>query len=134
MSDKNREQKQYDHRLRCLIQAADDLDLATRHGVPRSIARGCLKQAKTDVVSIDILDMDAEALQREVLWLRRRVTRLLALLHLLVVAIKVTEFSFARVRIPDGQRKQRLLRSIESARKHIPIRSVLRLIGMSSTR
>ena len=106
MSDKNREQKQYDHRLRCLFQAADDLDLATRHGVLRFIARGCLKQAKTDVVSIDILDMDAKALQREVLWLRRRVTRLLALLHLLVVAIKVTEFSFPEVgfRMAGGQK------------------------------
>ena len=60
MSDKNREQKQYDHRLRRLIQTTGDLDLATRHGVPRSTARGWLKQTKTDVVSIDVLDMDAE--------------------------------------------------------------------------
>jgi hypothetical protein len=51
MSDKNREQKQYDHRLRELIQTTGDLDLATRHGVPRSTARGWLKQARTDVVS-----------------------------------------------------------------------------------
>ena len=86
MSDKNREQKQYDHRLRELIQATSDLDLAVRHGVPRSTARGWLKQARTDVVSIDVLDMDAEALQREVLFLRRRVTRILTMLHLVVVA------------------------------------------------
>ena len=84
MSDKNHKQKQYDPRLRELIQTTGDLDLATRHGVPRSTARGWLKQTKTDVVSIDVLDMDAEALQRQVLWLRRRLTRLLALLHLVV--------------------------------------------------
>ena len=71
MSDKNREQKQYDHRLRERIRATGDLDLAMRHGVPRSTARGWLKQARTDVVSIDVLDMDAEALQREVLTLTR---------------------------------------------------------------
>ena len=47
MSDKNREQKQSDHRFRELIQATSDLDLAVRHGVPRSTARGWLKQAKT---------------------------------------------------------------------------------------
>jgi len=47
MSGKNREQKQSNHRLRELIQATSDLDLAVRHGVPRSTARGWLKQAKT---------------------------------------------------------------------------------------
>ena len=78
--------------------------------------------------------MDAEALQRELLFLRRRVSRLLSLLHLVVVAIRVLDFSFDRVRIPDGARKQRLLRAIERTRTHLPLRDVLKLIGMSSTR
>ena len=134
MSDKNHKQKQYDHRLRELIQTTGDLDLAPRHGVPRPTARVWLKQTKTDVVSIDVLNMDAEALQREVLWLRRRVTRLLALLHLVVVAIKMTEYSFDRVRIHDGTRKQRLLRAIDGARIHMPLHCALQLIGMSRTR
>ena len=134
MSENCRTQKQYDHRLRQLIQNTRDLDLAVRHGVPRSTARGWLKQSRTDVISIDVLDMDAEALQREVLFLRRRVTRLLTMLHLVVVAFKVAEFSFDRVRIPDGARKQRLLRAIERTRTHLPLRGVLKLIGMSSTR
>ena len=86
-----------DHRLRRLIQTTGDLGLAVRYGVPGSTARGWLKQSRTDVVSIDVLDMDAEALQQELLSLRRRVTRLLALLHLVVVAIRVAEFSFDRV-------------------------------------
>ncbi|MCR9297252.1 MAG: hypothetical protein NXI32_31535, partial [bacterium] len=116
MPENSHTQKQYDHRLRRLIQKTGDLDLAVRYGVPRSTARGWLKQASTDVVSIDVLDMDAEALQREVLYLRRRIIRLLALLHLVVVAIKVAEFSFDRVRIPEGARKQRLLRAIQRTR------------------
>ncbi|MCP4758778.1 MAG: hypothetical protein GY876_04840, partial [Planctomycetes bacterium] len=134
MSENCRTQKQYDHRLRLLIQNTRNLDLAVRHGVPRSTARGWLKQSRTDVISIDVLDMDAEALQQEVLFLRRRVTRLLTMLHLVVVAFKVAEFSFDRVRIPDGTSKQRLLRAIERTRTHLPLRGVLRLIGMSSTR
>ena len=134
MPENTHTQKQYDHRLRRLIQKTGDLDLAVRYGVPRSTARGWLKQASTDVVSIDVLDMDAEALQREVLYLRRRITRLLALLHLVVVAIKVAEFSFDRVRIPEGARKQRLLRAIQRTRTHLPLRDVLKLIGMSNMR
>ena len=134
MPENTHPQKQYDHRLRRLIQNTGDLDLAVRHGVPRSTARGWLKQSRTDVVSIDVLEMDAEALQREVLFLRRRLTRLLALLHLVLVAFKVAGFSFDRVRIPDGARKQRLLRAIERTQTHLPLRGVLKLIGMSSTR
>ena len=53
-------QKQYDHRLRRLIQTTGDLDLTIRHGVPRSTTRGWLRQSRTVVVSIDVLDMDAE--------------------------------------------------------------------------
>ena len=107
MSENSRIQKQYDHRLRRLIQTTGDLDLAVRHGVPRSTTRGWLKQTRTHVVSMDVLDMDTEGLQREVLFLRRPVTRLLALLHLVVVAFKMAKFSFDRVRVPDGPRKRR---------------------------
>ena len=134
MAENTHLQKQYDHRLRRLIQTTGDLELAVRHGVPRSTARGWLKQSRTDVVSIDVLDMDAEALQREVLSLRRRVSRLLSLLNLVVVAIRVVDFSSDRVRIPDGTRKHRLLQAIERTRRHLPLREVLKLIGMSSTR
>ena len=134
MPENTQIQKQYDHRLRRLIQQTGDVDLAVRYGVPRSTARGWLKQARTDVVFIDVLDIDAEALQREVLYLRRRSTRLLALLHLVVVAIKVAEFSFDRVRIPEGARKQRLLRAIQRTRRYLPLREVLNLIGMSTKR
>jgi transposase-like protein len=56
------------------------------------------------------------------------------MLHLVVVAFKVAEFSFDRVRVPDGTRKQRLLRAIKRTRTHLPLRGVLNLIGMSSTR
>lgn len=134
MPENTHTQRQYDHRLRRLIQTTGDLDLAVRYDVPRSTARGWLKQSRTNVVSMDVLDIDAKALQREVLSLQRRVTRLLALLHLVVVAIKVAEFSFDRVRLPDGTRKQRLLQAVERARAHRPLRGALKLIGLSSTR
>ena len=63
MADTTRIQKKYDHRLRRLIQNTGDLDLAVRYGVPRSTARGCLKQTHANVVSIDVLNMDAASLQ-----------------------------------------------------------------------
>ena len=134
MSDKTRTQKKYDHRLRDLIQNTGDLDLAVRYGVPRSTARGWLKQTHANVVSIDVLNMDAASLQQEVLRLRRRTAQLLSMVRLVVVALRLAEFSFDHVRIPEGNKKRRLLRSIELARLQLPLRSVLQLIGLSRSR
>ena len=134
MEDSPRIQQRYDHRLRQLIQTTGNLNQAVRYGVPRSTARGWLKQAKSNVVSMDVLDMDAVALQQEVLALRRRVDRLLCLLQLVVAALKVSGFSFDRIRLPEGIRKQRLLRAIDRTREYMPLRSMLKLIGLSRTR
>lgn len=134
MADTTRIQRKYDHRLRQLIQNTGDLDLAVRYGVPRSTARGWLKQSRANVVSIDVIDMDATALQQEVLRLRRRTAQLLSMVRLVVVALRLAEFSFDHVRIPEGNKKRRLLRSIELARVQLPLRSVLQLIGLSRSR
>ena len=57
--------------------------------------------------------MDTAALQKELFALHRRVSRLLCLLHLVVVALKVSELSFDRIRVPEGSRKLRLLAEID---------------------
>ena len=53
-----RTQRRYDHRLRQLVQTTGDIDLATRHGVPRSTARCWLTKATAEVMSLDVLDLD----------------------------------------------------------------------------
>ena len=93
MADTTRIQRKYDHRLRQLIQNTGDLDLAVRYGVPRSTARGWLKQSRANVVSIDVLNMDAASLQQEVLRLRRRTAQLLSMVRLVVAALSSAEFS-----------------------------------------
>ena len=50
MAENTHTQKQYDHRLRRLIQNTGDLELAVRYGVPRSTARGWLKQFRIPVI------------------------------------------------------------------------------------
>ncbi len=78
--------------------------------------------------------MDVERLQREILALRRRVDRLVALLRLAVVLLKVSGFSLANSRLPDGAMKVALLRAIESSRSVVPLRSVLRFLKLSHSR
>ena len=76
-----RKQRTYDQRLRELVQTTRDLQLATQHGMPASTARGWLNKPATEVVSLDVLDLDTLRLQHEVIQLRRRVTKPTALLH-----------------------------------------------------
>jgi hypothetical protein len=94
-----RKQRTYDHRLRELVETTRDIQLATQHGVPASTARGWLNKPATEVVSLDVLDLDTMRLQHEVIQLRRRVTKLTALLPLAIVVVRVIGFSFHRIRI-----------------------------------
>ena len=76
MPTTTRTQRRYDHRLRILVQTTGDLELAIRHGVPRSTARGWRTETTTEVVSLDVLELDTIRLQHEVILLRRRIARL----------------------------------------------------------
>ncbi len=78
MFAKTRIQQRYDHRLRDLARSTGNIGHATRRGVPRSTARGWLRSNCTNVVTVDIVDLDVLRLQHEVLALRERDERLVA--------------------------------------------------------
>jgi putative transposase len=126
--------RSYDHRLRDLVRSTGDIGHATQRGVPRSTARGWLTPTRAEVVTVDIVDMEAVDLQQEVLALRARVERLVALLRLVVVLLKVSGFSLACARVPDGKTKILLLRAIERSRSALPLRTVLRVLRLSQSR
>ncbi len=91
-------------------------------------------KSKTEVVSLDVLDLDTIRLQQEVIRLRRQIARLTRLLRLAIVVLQVSGFSFARVRLADGHDKQRLMHAIERTRAHVSLNTVLRAIGLSRAR
>jgi len=134
MPTTTRIQRRYDHRLRNLVQTTGDSEIAIRHGVPRSTARGWRTKTATEVVSLDVFELDTIRLQHEVILLRRRIARLLSLLRLVDIALKVSGISFTRVRLPEGTAKLQLLRAIQRSRSHLPLRTVLRAIGLSHAR
>ena len=88
-----RPQRRYDHRLRSLVQRTGDVTIATDLGVPRSTARGWVGKAPKAVVSLDVTDLSASALQQEVLELRRRVKKLTALLRLALALFRSSGFT-----------------------------------------
>jgi hypothetical protein len=134
MTSTTRTQRRYDHRLRELVCEANSVDLAVRHGVPRSTARGWLAATGMPVVTLNVAHHDAIRLRQEVISLRQRVDRLVALLRLMALLLKLSGFSFAKIRLPDGAAKTRLLQAIDRSRSHFTLRAVLRIAGLSHTR
>jgi hypothetical protein len=124
----------YDHRLRDLVRSTGNIEHATRRGVPRSTARGWLSAQRARVVTLDVADTDHRRLQHELLAQRRRSHRFLALLRLMVVLWKVSGFSLSGLRFPDHASRLRLLAAIDQTHSVLPLRAVLRLIGLSRSR
>ncbi len=93
-----------------------------------------LYESPQQVVTLDVLSMKEQELQHEVLMLRRRIRKLLALLRLLVVLRRISGFSLANERVPGGKAKASLLRSTDLARQFLPLRTVLRVLHLSPAR
>lgn len=127
-------QRRYDHRLKELVRSTQDIECAVRQGVPRSTARGWLQDPGAKVMTIDVVNMDAIELQQEVLQLRRRNHKLIALLRVLLAVLKLSGYSLNESRLPDGNNNRSLLRAINRSRSVFPLRSVLRVIHLSPSR
>jgi hypothetical protein len=74
MSARSTYRNAYDHRLRELICRTRDLELADHLGVPRSTAKSWLRRGPASVVTVDVLDDDADRVRERVLRLKRRET------------------------------------------------------------
>ncbi len=134
MPTTTRLQRRYDHRLRDLVRTTGDIDFAIQQGIPRSTARSWLTEPNANVVTVDVVNMDALRLQQEVLQLRARIQKLTALLRVLLLVLKISRYSLNQTRLPDGNDKRSLLRAIERSRSVLPLRSVLRAIRLSQSR
>ena len=116
MTTTPRSLQRYDHRQRDLVRRTGDVTIATDLGVPRSTARGWLGAAPTVIVGLDVADLTAPELRREILTLRRRIEKLAALLRLVLALLQASGFTLSRERLPDGRTKKRILRAVDQAR------------------
>jgi hypothetical protein len=123
MISTKRSRHSYDHRLRDLVRSTGNVEQATSRGVPRSTARGRLSARPAPVVTLDVVDQDLVKMQQQVLVLRRRADRLLALLKVFVVLWKLSGYSVGRN--PDPAGKLRPLAAIDRTRAVMPLRVVL---------
>jgi transposase InsO family protein len=82
---------------------------------------------------VDVADLTELELRAEVLKLRRRVQKLAALLRLALALLRISHFTLASERLPDGRDKQRIMEAIDQARACIPM-ALLRLLRLSPSR
>ena len=134
MTPETRTRRRYDHRLRGLVHSSGNIGLAIQNGVPRSTAKDWLRRPTPTVVTLDVTAMTEDALREEVVALRQRNDRLIAVLRLLVVLLRISGFTLARCRVADGSKKVLMLRAIENSRASLSLRSALRILKLSSTR
>jgi hypothetical protein len=134
MLGQRRQQRTYDHRLRDLVRETGDLTVATRRGVPRSTAAGWLRAERRDIVTLDVLDKTESKLRADVLKLRHRVRVLGVVVRLLLQLLRMSGFRLEVKRIAPSSARTALLRAVENARELLPLRAVLRLAGISSSR
>ena len=73
-------------------------------------------------------------LRAEVARLRKRAARLTALLRVLFAVLRACRVDLARGRVPDGDDKRSLVRAVTCASALIPLRQVLRPLGLSPSR
>ncbi len=129
-----RRNRTYDHRLVQLVQRTGDIDIATRRGVPRSTARGWMRQDRSGVVTDPLLEEAPAALHARIVRLERRVRRLGAMLRVLLALLRILRPDLSRLRVPEGADKRRLLRAIDRARGMRGLQRMLVAIGLSSSR
>lgn len=129
-----RTQKHYDHRLRDLVRATGDIQVATRLGVPRSTASGWLRVKGRKVVSHAPSPRSRIELEAEVERLRRRLRLLTALLRAVLAAFQVLGPDLRRTRTVHGEARRRILRAIDRTGDLDHRDRILRLIGLSPAR
>jgi len=124
----------YDYRIQEAICETGDRDLFPELNIPRSTIRSWIHRGMPDVISCDHAAHDRAELAAEIERLQRRTALLGAVVGLLIALLRVSKIRLDYERLPDGDAKRILLRSIERARKVLPLSAALRITRLSASR
>jgi len=121
----------YDHRIRAAIIASGEPNLFPTLAIPRSTASAWIRRGARDIVGVDD---DCIALLIRVQRLERQIQILVQVVRLLLALRRASSHQLDLTRLPDGNEKHRLLRAIDRARAHLPLRHSLHLLGLTPAR
>lgn len=129
-----RSRRAYDHRLREHVLRSGPTSLGCRLTIPRSTIWSWRRRGLRPVVTIELLDQDCQHLRESIAKLERRFRVLAAVVRLLLAIVRVSGFSLAGRRLPDGAAKADILRAIESAQPWLPLALILRVLHLEPAR
>ena len=129
-----RQRRCYDPRLRRLVREDGGQELARRLGIPRTTVAGWRRSPPPEVVTTEALDLERAVLHAKVAKLERRVEVLTTIMGLLLALVRISHGRLNGTRLPKGDDQETILRAVERARLVLPVRSIRRVIGLSSTR
>ena len=124
----------YDPRVRELIRATGNPDLFPELQIPRSTSAGWLRGKFRPALGMDLVSKAQAESCAENAKLKRRVLVLAAVMRLLLVLVRVSCCRLTGDRLPDGNAKTQVLRAVAAAKKTLPLKSVLRVLGLSPSR
>jgi hypothetical protein len=123
----------YDHRIREAIVRSGDPNLFPKLNIPRSTSRAWIRRGAREVVTLEPLDDFTVRVQLSRVEAQNVVLR--QVVRLLLALIRTSKSPLRDLsRLPDGTKKQTLLRVIDRARAGIPLAHALRVIGLSKSR
>jgi len=134
MNAASRQKHVYDHRLRVLIHKTGDINVALKLDIPRSTATSWLKTPPRPVISHECCNMTDIEVRANLLKLQRRVKVLTAVMILLLTVIRLFRITLNYKRLSEGKSKNRLLHTIERAQRFLPLKIILKILGLSSSR
>ena len=131
--DEYREQTTYDYRIQEAICESGDRDLFPELNIPRSTIRSWIHRGAPDVISCDLAAYDCAELTAEIERLQRRTALLGSVVGFPIAMLRVSNLWLDYERRPDGDAEKILLRSIERARKVLPLSAALRITRLSAS-
>jgi putative transposase len=129
-----RRRRAYDHRLREHVVHSGARSLARHVAIPRSTLSTWQRRGLRPVVTIEPLEQDRQHLLDSIVRLDRRARVLAAVVRLLLLLVRLSGFSLAGRRLPDGAAKADVLRAIRSAQPVLPLPLALRILRLEPAR
>jgi putative transposase len=129
-----RRRRTYDHRLRESVLRSGARSLARQVAIPRSTVSTWQRRGLRPVVTIEPLEQDRQHLLDSIVRLDRRARVLAAVVRLLLLLVRVSGFSLAGRRLPEGAAKADVLRTIQSAQTILPLALILRVLRLENAR
>jgi len=133
-SPTSRTRRAYDHRLREHVLYSGATSLARHVAIPRSTVSTWQRRGLRPIVTIEPLDQDQLRLLDSIAQLDRRARVLAAVVRLLLSLLRISGFSLASRRLPEGSPKADVLRTIESAQPILPLALILRVLRLEPAR